>query len=285
MSATAATAESTRDLVFPPMPASLLRLQEEMRKESPDLRRLGEVVSADGSLAAEVLRTVNSPVFRRRSPLSSISQAVMMLGAGKVHDVAVAASLRASVTMKGAWIERFWEVAGDVGLVMAFLARELGGVSPEKGYTLGLFHDSGIPLLRARYEDYEAALKGAALEPARIVTDMERERYGMHHAMVGARLSQTWNLDPVITLAIRRHHDWEQLCAPDNGVEEEVGELVGLLKMAEQISNAFRGLAFRNVIDDHEWARIGSQVLAKFGLSDDDFHHLSDQAIDLLSAR
>lgn len=285
MSAVPALDDPLKGFVLPPMPASLCRVREEKAKPSPDLQRIIDIVSNDVGLAAEVLKTVNSPAFRRSRPLSSIPNAVMMLGVDRVLNIAVAASLRASFGAAGAWMEQFWEVAGDVATSMAILAREVSGILPDTAYTLGLFHDSGIPLLRLRFADYEETLKAAAREGEGTVVEIERARFGLHHALIGAHVSHTWNLDPAITRAIRHHHDYPAISRPDGGVDGEVVTLVGLLKMAEQITNAYRGMAFRNVADDHEWARIGESVLGSFDLTETQYRDLTDAIIDLLSER
>ena len=274
-----------KGLVFPPMPASLARIREELGKESPDLPRVVDIVSSDPSLAAEVLKTINSPAFRRRSPLSSIPSAVMMLGFTKVMNITTAASLRTGFGMEGPWMERFWEMAGDVAMSMAVLAREVSGIPPDTAYTLGLFHDVGIPLLAGRFPDYEATLKSASRDSNRTVTELEHERHGIHHAIVGGYLSHAWHLDPAIIQAIRHHHDYDLLAAPGSDAGEEVVTLVGLLKMAEQVCNAYRGMAFRNVADDYEWERIGGRVLRQFDLTEVQYQDMTDSIIDLLSER
>ena len=285
MSAQAVVADSLKGIVLPPLPAALTRIREELAKESPDLSRVVAVVSSDPALAAEVLKTVNSPAFRRNQPLSSIPSAVMMLGFGKVMGITTAASLRTGFGMDGPWMERFWEMAGDVALAMAVLAREISGIPADTAYTLGLFHDAGIPLLAGRFPDYQATLTSASRDSSRTVTEIEHERHGIHHAVVGGYLSHAWHLDPAIVQAIRHHHDYDLLVVPGGDASEEVVTLVGLLKMAEQVCNAYRGMAFRNVADDYEWERIGGRVLRQFELTEVQYQDLTDNIIDLLSER
>lgn len=285
MSANPAVAHPLEGFTLPPMPESLQRIRREMAQEFPDMQRVVDIISNDVSLAAEVLKTVNSPVFRRSRPLNSIPNAVMMLGMGKVLNITVSVSLRSSFGAHAGWAEQFWEVAGDVAMAMGVLAREVSGIPEDTAYTLGLLHDCGIPLLMLRFPGYDETLKAASRDPEHTVTDLEHRRFGIHHAWVGAHLGQVWNLDPSIARAIGVHHHYGQIRRPQSGVNEEVVTLVGLLKMAEQISNDYRGMAYRNVADDHEWARIGGAVLDYFDLSAQQYDDLSDAIIDLLSER
>lgn len=285
MPAHAASSDPLQDFVLPPMPESLLRIREETARKDPDMRRVVDIIAADVSLAAEVLKTVNSPAFRRDRPLNSIPNAVMMLGMQRVLNLTVAASLHASFGAQEGWLARFWEMAGDVATAMAILARELSGIPEDTAYTLGLFHDCGIPLLMLRYDNYDEALKAASRDPGRTVIEIEHERYGLHHAWIGAHVSQAWHLAPTISQAIGVHHSYDRVVKAQNKVDHEVITLVALLKMAEQVSNAYHGMAFRNVADDYEWSRIGAHVLEYFDLSHERYTDLSDYIIDLLSSR
>lgn len=285
MSADPAVADPLKGFTLPPMPESLQRIRAEMAQEFPDLEHVVRIISSDVSLAAEVLKTVNSPIFRRSRPLNSIPNAVMMLGMSRVLNITVTVALHSSFGARQGWIEQFWEVAGDVAMAMGILAREVSGVPADTAYTLGLLHDCGIPLLMQRFPTYGDALKAASRDPEHTVIQIEQSRFGMHHAWVGAHVSQAWHLDPAISRAIGVHHSYAQVRRLQSGVEEEVVTLVGLLKMAEQVSNAYRGMAYRNVADDHEWARIGDSVLDYFDLSHQQYDDLTDSIIDVLSER
>ena len=285
MSAGPVVVDQLKGFALPPMPESLQRLRAETAQEFPDMQRIVNIISGDASLAAEVLKTVNSPAFRRSRPLNSIPNAVMMLGMTQVLNITVTVGLRSSFGGQGRWVEQFWEVAGDVALAMGVLAREVSGIPEDTAYTLGLLHDCGIPLLMLPLPAYDEVLKAAGRDPDHTVIEIEHSRFGMHHAWVGAHLGQAWNLDPSIARAIGVHHNYRHIRRPQSGVEQEVVTLVGMLKMAEQVSNAYRGMAYRNVADDHEWARVGDAVLDYFDLSSQQYDDLTDTIIDLLSDR
>ena len=72
--------QSLRDVGIPPRPLILERVGEEMRKEEPNFRHLGELISADVSLAAGLLKTANSSYFGFRSRARTVTQALVMLG-------------------------------------------------------------------------------------------------------------------------------------------------------------------------------------------------------------
>jgi HD-like signal output (HDOD) protein len=62
----AAFERTIKDLGIPPRPVILDRFKEEMHKDTPDFLRLSQIISADVSLSAGLIKVVNSPYFGLR---------------------------------------------------------------------------------------------------------------------------------------------------------------------------------------------------------------------------
>ncbi len=276
-----------KGFVIPPMPESLQAIEAERAREEPDVSRIGNVIAGDVSLAAEVLKTVNSPYFGLSRPLSSVPNAVTMLGLNNVLNVANAVGLRAA--MRGAGgplsMERFWDTAGDVAVATAALAKELSGIPRDVGYSLGLFHDCGIPLMAQRFPDHLEVLREAGRNGGGEITRIETEHFRVNHAEVGYHIARAWNLPEEIALAIRYHHRYAELAAPGNDLPPNVITLVSLLKLAEHISDTFRAAAFRPLEESHEWETLREAVLAHLELADDEFEDLKCKLLLTLGQR
>lgn len=269
------------DLKLPPMPESLQTIRAERAKASPDLDHVIDTIAKDVSMAGEVLKTINSPLFSPRQPVSSIPNAVMMMGLGNVLNLCAAVSLRQTMqcTKGNLALDRFWDTANDVAIAASLLARHLSGIPADMAYTLGLFHDSGIPVMMCHHADYVDTLKQG--EQGDLVA-LEKQRYGVSHTQVGSHISKSWGLPRGITAAIMLHHHFPEAVAREEELGEDVISLIGLLKMAEHISKTFRGLAFRNQSDDMEWEAIGEMVLSHFELDSDDFSDLKERLLSEL---
>ena len=260
-------------MVGPTIPERWQQARAERPKAEAGGARITAIIAGDVSLAAEVLKTVNSPMFRRRQAISSIPNAVMLLGLDNVLNVVAAVALRNTMDcgQNKLLLTRFWDTAGDVAFAAAVLARELSGVPADMAYTMGLFHDCGIPIMMCRHADYIDVLRTAEQAGSRPLVELEQERYGVHHAQVGYAVSHAWNLREELCSAIGNHHHFPYMMAHDEAFDELVLSLIALLKMAEHISNEFRGTAFRNGVDDVEWERVGMLALGHFDLEPDDF--------------
>ena len=79
--------EIINDIGIPPCPAILTTLMREMREDEPDFVKLGKLIGSDVSLAAAMLKTVNSPFYGLRSKATSVQQAITLLGLRNVAQI------------------------------------------------------------------------------------------------------------------------------------------------------------------------------------------------------
>jgi len=275
-------APSPNGFAFPPMPAALRAIHEEEVKPSPDPYRISHAIAADLGLATEVLKVINSPAFGRRRQVASIPDAIAQVGLANVTNLVSAAALRASlVGLARTRLDRYWDTSMDVALVCARVAKEYTGIAPDTAYTLGLFHDCGIPLLLALRPDYGPAVKRAVSGGWKI-TEAEQHHFGTTHAAVGYRVALHWNLPQEIAIAILHHHHYPEVLTT-GGIADEVRTLISVLKLGEHVSAEFRAEAFGREPD--EWGRVGERVLDHLAIGDLEFLDLRDSLLAMLRGR
>jgi HD-like signal output (HDOD) protein len=249
----------------------MMVLMEEMPREEPDLKRVTRAIQADPGLAGAMLKVVNSPAFGLSRKATSIAQAVGLLGLRNISTISSGLALRhAMADPNNTAMERFWDTAEKVALICAELARRLRGIAPDEAYTLGLFHDCGIPLLMARYPGYRDTLARANRGEGESFDKIEEAEIGTHHAAVGYFVARSWHLPETLSKAILWHHEPE-VFAEGSGIPDPVRNFVGLVQFAAHIHHdRMRSVA------DVEWERFGAKVLAHFGLGDEDYLNLID---------
>lgn len=109
---------------IPPCPAILLDLDAELRKDEPDQRELARLITSDVALSGHVMQIANSPAFSTGSRLSSISQALTLLGTRQVFNLVVSQLLRVAMADKvDAGLERFWESSAQTARLCGEIAR------------------------------------------------------------------------------------------------------------------------------------------------------------------
>jgi len=259
-------------IYIPPQPG----LFEQITACGADLEKIGEVISVDPGLSAAVIKIVNSPAFGLANRISSIPQAVIMLGVDRVVGILKTLLLRESMVSLKTRLDMnlFWEISLSVATVASTICRQLNLAVADEAYTLGLFHNCGVPILASMYPDYQQVIEYSYSREDGRITSEEFTKFGVHHAAAGYRVARVWNLPTVICMAVKNHHSVERLLDDQSIENPTLKTLICVLKMAEDMVNLPEKLAQCDV--DFEWQKIGGQVLEFTGLSEYDYEDLRD---------
>jgi HD-like signal output (HDOD) protein len=265
----------------PPQPQIMVDLQMEQVMPDPDLRTIARLISQDPGLSGALLKTVNSPFFGLANRIASIQQAVNLLGCRSVINLINAQSIRGELSDAAiVTLNRFWDTAQDVAMTSLTLAKRIGHPAPDEAYTLGLFHNCGIPLMLTRFPNYmdvlEEAYASASTETR--LTDIENRVFSTNHAVVGYFVAKSWKLPAHLCEAIANHHNALALF-DDEWSDAQIKTLLAILKMAEHICACHRVLGDQP--DDHEWEAVAQQVLEYVGLSEYDFDYFKGSIREL----
>ena len=260
-----------REIGIPPCPAILTKLLKEVREENPDYNKASKLVGSDVSLAAAMLKTVNSPFFGLRSKATSINQAMQLLGLRNTVEIITGLLLRQAFPVgDNEAMETFWQSSSGIAEVSAQLARPLGFKNQDGAYTFALFRDCGLPLMISRFPGYANFMKVSHLDTGRAITTDEIEEFGMDHANLGAKLASGWALPDEICQAILTHHDYPLL--QGGSVPDEVCRLIALVLAAEWL------YARHNVGPKcREWSLGGAFALDVLGILDADLREIDER--------
>jgi len=265
----------------PPQPQIMVDLQMEQIMPDPDLKAIAKLISQDPGLSGALLKLVNSPFFGLSNRIASIQQAVNLLGCNTVINLINAQSIRGELSDEAiVTLNRFWDTAQDVAMTCLSLAKRIGYQAADEAYTLGLFHNCGIPLMIKRFPHYMTVLEEAyaSASDERRVVDTENRLLNTNHAVVGYYVAKSWNLPLHLCEAIASHHNALAIFRDESG-DAQLKTLLAILKMAEHICASHRVLGGQ--AEDHEWQCIEQLVLEYVGLSEYDFENLRESIRDL----
>ncbi len=190
---------------IPPYPAIAAKLQRLAEDDRVAVRTIVEVVGADPTLSAAVLRAASSVVTAGgRGPLCTLDAAVVRLGARGVLEIALATGVGKTATATGplsALRRDVWRSALVAARVCQTLASRRG-ISPDIAYIAGLLHDFGAVVLVATLEDV-ANQRRLAILPVEAWTDLVTR----FHVEFGMVVAERWGLAAPIADVITRHHD------------------------------------------------------------------------------
>ena len=185
------------------------------QSESVDFAELADIVESDLALAARILGLANSASFGLPSSVTTITQAVSVIGIEMLSALVTATSLfgvladgSAARRMEGLWMH-----ASDVSRLAVRMAAVEARLSREQRAEIslaGLLHDIGQLVIMTRMPECHAEIEDgvrASGEPAWVV---EKRILGTSHADIGACLLAYWGLDTRIIEAVAMHHDLER---------------------------------------------------------------------------
>jgi HD-like signal output (HDOD) protein len=256
----ARNAGAVRDIVIPPCPELLTALRKEVALADPDPGEIARIAASDVAMAASLLRTVNSPLYARARPASTVAQAISMLGVGPTIGILTCFLTRNAIRINSPLIEHFWETSTRRALAMGFIAKQLFGVDADIAHTCGLFCHVGIPILLLGVKGYSGTLSEAMARQDRSFTQTENAAHKTDHAVVGAIVAKTWCLPPMTVAAVRLHHDFSML--EEQHFPVEARNLVAMGLVAEYLVARHEGL-----LRLREWEQHGSACLAHINVA------------------
>ena len=193
---------------LPSLPGATLDLVRSFNDEDINVAALAKKIGRDPLLTVRVLKVVNSPFYGLDGEVSSLPEAVMVLGFSNVRSLALAASLTGAFPMPphgSSEARHLWMHSFCCAICAQLLAPRVQ-VDAETAFTAGLLHDIGrIAMLALCPTQFEEIMKlmteqGVELEAA------EERVLGFNHATFGARLLERWHLPTKLVQAAEFHH-------------------------------------------------------------------------------
>ena len=197
---------------LPPLPAVIVRVMQTVNDPNTSAADLNRLIAADQALASKVLRLVNSSYYGFPRKISTITNAVVILGFNTVRNLTTSLGVFNAFDTRGQRTalnrDDFWAHSIGVAVAAGVIARRkgIGSKSVEEVFIGGLMHDIGKLFLDQYFPDqYAIAIKLASA--ARIsIWEAEKTALGVGHALVGKRIAEKWNLPHSLTSMITLHH-------------------------------------------------------------------------------
>ena len=147
---------------IPSLPTIFYQINEAVGDPRSSMRDIAQIISADQSLSARLLRLVNSAFFGFPSKIDTISHAVTIIGTKQLRDLALATTV--IQMFKGIpndliQVKSFWQHSIGCGIGSRLLASFQKMANVEHFFVSGLLHDIGRLILYSnKSEDARKAL-------------------------------------------------------------------------------------------------------------------------------
>ena len=235
---------------LPTLPGIIFKLTSLAEDDKASVHEMAKLVSSDHILSAKVLRLVNSPFYGFSGRISTISNALILLGVNVVRSLALSSSI---FEMMEKNIVGLWEHSLASAVAANVISRRLKLPECEEISTAALLHDIGKVMIKIKLEEDYNHLLSLITEKELSMTEAERELLGTDHAEIGEWIAQTWLLPEKLTEPIACHHNVEKSIV--HKLKTSVVHLADVLVKASGFG--FSGDDFVPRIQPAAWKKLG----------------------------
>ena len=242
-------ARFTGNLQLPRPPAIVLRVLEKASEPECSIHELTEIVHQDPVLCGRLLQTVNSAAFGLRHFVSSIHQALSLLGLKQARSLAISLSLPAIYgnPAPSPLVKEIWMYSLSIAVIARELAIYQGRSSHADDLIAGLLCDLGTMVLQQADPDGVARLfLNTSRALAQNQCELEDQYLGVNHAELSAYLLANWRLPVEITEPVRCHHNPRLL----DGAGPEIEGRAWLLYFASQVTSIQTRVRLREISEE-----------------------------------
>lgn len=196
---------------LPSPPKSALDILNACADDSVDYCEITRLVTNDPQLTVEVLRMVNSAFYAMSQEISSLSQAISVIGVKSLRNLCLCLSIKevfAGVDFDADFLNQFWTDSLFRAVAAKHIAQKTNK-DPDECFTAGLLQDFGLLIMI--YLDPDKISSWSSLR--QIIPDqrIEKEKsiFGYSHTDIFKMMGEQWSLPESIVLPVVNHHDCE----------------------------------------------------------------------------
>lgn len=248
------------DVKLPEVPSLVFELNEIIANPMSSAIDIAGVVNQSPSLAAMLLKIVNSAFYGFRSKIDSIPRAVMLIGSKEVSNLALGITIMETfkdIPKKVIDVASFMEHNLACGIVARLLASHGNTAHSEQLFVSGMLHDIGRLVLCKYFPKMVTLTLADSLETKRPLLKSEIALLGITHMQIGKKLLKKWKLPYSLENNVNYHHN--PSAAPDP-------ELAAIVQMADIIVHGMgvgdSGEQIIPTFDDRTWQRLNLSVAA-----------------------
>jgi HD-like signal output (HDOD) protein len=234
----------------------LHQIEEVLRSPQCSLSTVGEAIEMDPDLTVRLLRLANSAFYGFSSRLSTVSEAVSLIGIQQVQDLILASCVIerfADVPEEFVSLESFWQHSLACGIGARLIAMEKHLPKPEKFFVVGLLHDVGRLVYFAQAPAVAREVFEVLHTDRMLLREAEMRVMGYDHQEIAGALLCKWNFPENLVRAVVRHH------TPAAGGEVQMA--AAAVHLADHLVNAMRigssGERFIPPLDERAWKILG----------------------------
>ncbi len=189
---------------LPTLPGIVLKISKLAEDDKSSVNEIAKLISSDHILSAKVLKLVNSPFYGFSGRVSTISNALILLGVNVIRSLALSSSIFEIMEKS---VVGLWEHSFGSAVAANTIAKKLQLPDAEEISTAALLHDIGKAIIKIKLEDDYNQLISIVKEKDISMIEAEQELLGVGHPEIGEWIAKIWFLPEKLIEPIACHHN------------------------------------------------------------------------------
>jgi len=195
---------------LPTLPGIIARLGSLADNDKVSSQEMARVISADQVLSAKVLRLVNSAFYGFPGRVSTVSNALILLGVNVVKSLAITGSIFEIMEKN---VVGLWEHSMGVAVAANTISKALKLPDAEETATAALLHDIGKVIVKIKLKQDFSQLSALVDSKGYTMQEAEQDLLETDHAEIGGWLARSWLLPEKLIEPVAFHHQVEKSTA------------------------------------------------------------------------
>ncbi|MBT8359285.1 MAG: HDOD domain-containing protein [Deltaproteobacteria bacterium] len=195
---------------LPEIPSTVYELNEMIANPSASADDIAQVVSKSPSLAAILLKIVNSPIYAFPTKIDTISRAVTLIGTQEISGLALgihAISIFKDIPKDMIDMHLFLKHSLACAIISRVLCAYKNITQTEQMFVSGLLHDIGRLILYKYYPKQSRKILQRAASSKELLHEEEKKAIGCQHTDIGGDLIKKWKIPLSIENIVLYHHN------------------------------------------------------------------------------
>jgi HD-like signal output (HDOD) protein len=240
---------------LPEIPSVISELNEVIAAPLSSAQDIADVVTNSPSLAATVLKIVNSSLYSRPAKIDNLSQAVTLIGTSEIYGLALYISVMSNfnkIPKETINMYDFLKHSIACSIIARTLAAHKNLTQTEQLFASGLLHDLGRVLLYIYFPEDSLNILSHSRESDQLLYEVENEYFDCNHADFAKHLMQQWKLPLTLVNNVFYHHNPSAAQDPISATIVHLADII-----ANGLGMGSSGERFVPLLDYKAWEGLG----------------------------
>ena len=234
------------------VPTVAKKVLDMVRRDNSSIAQLCGIVEKDQTLTAGVLKIANSAFYGLPQEVTSLKQAIIVLGFNAIRDLIITISTKSQYKRFGITEQLLWDHSIGAAIACRLFARGQGAEVEEVAFLCGMMHDFGKVIMNNECPlGFVEAMQTIYNEGTDSLS-AEQEVFGYTHTEIGSMIVEKWEFPPVLSRTMACHH--LHTCSLVDFEDRTIAKAVACSHLADNACKVL-GIGFRSpdesiILDD-----------------------------------